>query len=530
MFPRLGSFWQSISKCSAFERNLDDEMRFHLESRTEDLVRSGLSREEANRRARIEFGCLEAYQDRCRDSRQLNCFEDLVQDFRFGLRILRKSPGFTATLALILSVGIGGTTAMYSIVRGVLLRPLPFARSNELAIIWGLTDLGQVDRLAYWAHNAAFDQLAQCELGGVNLTAGDRTERVSAAVVSATFFPVLEAQPAIGREFLQEEEVAGRNHVAILSHAFWVANFAGNPSIFGKTIRLNGIPHIVVGVMPRGFDFPGQVQVWVPRVPRLGKGQLELGNNPTGISGSRLDFGRLKQGVTPAEASEIMSALSRRLQKQFGDERYMVANDFVKVHPLQESIVGHVRTPLLTLLGAVFFLLLIVCANAANMLLARAALRQKEVAVRLCLGATRMRVARQLVTESLAFALVAGGLGIVLSRWFLQIIRAFAPANIPRLADARIDLNVLGLAVALSTVTGVLVGLAPALKSLAPQLTRTLKQEAYRSTGAMHRTLRGALIVGELAISLVLLSGATLMVQSFHRMMQTRLGFTQKKL
>ncbi len=504
--------------------DFEQELESHLALLTEENIRAGMSPREAERLARIKLGSPAQLRESHHHQRTLPWLESLAQDIRFALRMLRKNPGFTVTLLLILAIGIGGATAMYTVVRGVLLRPLPFPHSEQLTRLGGITYLEQVDRLEYWAHNTAFDQLAECVVGGANLTVGSSTERVSAAVVSASFFPILGIAPEMGRTFLPGEEVGGKNHVAVLSHAFWAANLGADPAVLGKTIRLNGTLHAIIGVMPRTFDFPPQTQVWVPRVPRNGPGQLALGGDPMQVGFSSLTFGRLKPGVSIAQASQLMLVLSQHLQQLYGDAHHNVSG-MIGVAPLQDSIVGGQRLPLITLLIAVLFLLLIVCANTANMLLARAALRQKEVAVRLSLGATRFRIVRQLATESLILTLAAGALGILFARWFLEVIRAIAPANIPRLADVTIDLNVLVVALLVSALVGVAVGIAPAFETLAPQLTRALKQEGYRSTGGMHRVTRSSLVVGEIAISLVLVSGAMLAIQSFYRMTETQLGF-----
>ena len=528
LLVRLRAFASKI--CGLFaSRRLDndfhEEIESHLAMLTEDNMRNGMDPAEARRAARLKLGGPVQLREAHHEQRTFAWLESLWQDVRFAARMLRKNPGFTVTLLLILAIGIGGATAMYTVVRGVLLRPLPFPHSEQLTRVGGITYIEQVDRLEYWAHNAAFDQLAEYRAGGANLTVGNNTDRVSAAIVSASFFPILGISPEMGRTFLPSEEAAGKNHVAVLSHAFWVANLGADRAVLGKTIRLNDTLHTVIGVMPRTFDFPPQTDVWVPRVPRNGAGQLEISGNPVAFGMNHADFGRLKAGVSIAQASQIMLALSKRLQQQYGDAHHYVSSSIMPVVPLQEAIVGKQRLPLITLLIAVLFLLLIVCANAANMLLARAALRQKEVAVRLSLGATRFRIVRQLVTESLLLTLGAGALGVVCARWFLEAIRAIAPPDIPRLADVTIDFNVLVLAFLIAALTGIAVGVAPALEALAPQLTRALKQEGYRSTGTMHRLTRSSLIVGEIAISLVLLSGAALTIQSLYRMVETPLGF-----
>jgi len=528
----LRILWKRVA--SLFGRDERDaelagEIEFHVELQTQDNMHAGMTPEEARRQALIKLGGMDQTKESYRDRRGLPWLDSLLQDIRFALRMLRKNPGFTATLALIFAVGIGGATATYAIARSILLRPLPFPHAEQLALLSGITYLDQVDRLEYWAHNPAFDHLAEYRSGGANLSIGDHSDRISASVVSASFFPILGIPPEIGRTFLPQDEVTGKNHVAVLSHAFWEANFDGNADALGETILLNGTLHTIVGVMPRRFDFPPGTSVWVPRIPRNGPGQLDLGSNPIDIGQASGTFGRLKPGVSITRATDIVNVLAQRLQNMYGDAHHRVIG-LTFVRPMQQTMVRDVRLPLITLLVAVLFLLLIVCANAANMLLARGALRQKEVAVRLCLGASRFRIVRQLVTESLILTLSAAVLGILLSRVFLVAILAITPPKTPRLAEVSIDPNVLATAVAFALVTGILVGLVPALETLAPQLTRALKQESYRATGGMHGALRKSLIVGEIAVSVMLLSGAALTIRSLYRMMQTPLGFNPENV
>jgi ABC-type antimicrobial peptide transport system permease subunit len=520
---------RAVFRRNAVESELDDELRFHFDQQVEKYVNSGLSCEKALRRARLDFGSLDRAKEECRDARGVRLLDKIAQDVRFGARMMARSRGFTIVLVAILALGIGGTTAVYSVVDGVLLRPLPFPHSNELMVVDGLTYPKEIEP-SYWAHNPAFDQLAEYSSGGVNLSVDGRADRITAAEVSASFFPVLEVAPALGRGFLPSEEATDQNHVVVLSHDAWARNLSSDPSVLGQTLRLNGIPHTIVGVMPPGFNFPEHSQIWILRLPKSGAGSLELGNNPSDIPAVGRSIGRLKPGVTPNQALNLMTSLSHRLQDLYGDQRHIVANDFIHVWPLQEAIVRNVRAALFTLLVAVVFLLMIVCANAANMLLGRVAVRRKEFAVRLCLGATRMRIARQLITESLLLALTGGALGILFARWFVELIRTIAPADVPRLAAVRIDPQILLFAVAISSLAGILIGLVPAVQVLAPKFTFALKEESYRSTGAIHRFLRGTLVVAEIALSLVLLSGAGLMIQSLYRLTTTELGFNPQNV
>lgn len=457
----------------------------------------------------------------------------IVRDLRYGLRMLARSPGFSALLVLVLGLGIGGTTAMFSLIDGVLLRPLPFPHPEQLMAVRGITYPKEIDPLAWWGHNPAFDQLADWLSGGVNLAAEGHAERVSAAVVSASFFSVLQVLPSLGRPFFPDEEGPGRNRVAVLGYQLWVESFGKDPGVLGRSVRLNGVPHVIVGVMPPGFNFPGQTRIWIPRVPDvLGAGSLDLGPSPGGVSDEyeHWAFGRLQPGITPQQGSALMTTLARRLQEKYGSPNRTVANKFVGVYPLRDTMVRGARQGLLTLFAAVLFVLLIVCANAASMLVARAVVRQKEVAVRLCVGAGRFRILRQLLTESTLVALLGGALGVLIALWGVEGIRAISPADIPRVTDVRVDPAVLTFALIISVLTGIVVGLAPAYQTLRPDLGQALKEEGLRSTGGLGDRMRAALVVGEVALALVLLTGSGLLIRSFARLTRVEPGFDPRNV
>ena len=274
---------RALFRRNAVEAELDDELRFHFDQQVEKHMHSGLTREEATRQTRLIFGTLDRTKEECRDARGVHFLETLAQDVRYAARAMARNRGFTLVLVAILALGIGGTTAMYSVVDAVLLRPLPFPRPNELMVLAGVTYPKEIG-ISYWAHNRAFDQVAEYQSGGVNLSAENLAERVSVTEVSANFFPVLEVEPAIGRGFLPEEEAAGQNRVVILSHDVWLRNLNGNPAILGQSVRLNGIPHTVVGVMSSGFDFPGHSQIWIPKVPSIRRRGTRTGKQSHGVA------------------------------------------------------------------------------------------------------------------------------------------------------------------------------------------------------------------------------------------------------
>jgi len=456
----------------------------------------------------------------------VNFLRNLALDIRSGLRGFVRNRRFTVQPIILLALGIGGATAMFSVVDHVLLQPLPFPDSDRLVSPGGITYSEFINPLKYYAHNAAIEELANCYSGGVNADLAGHAEGVSASLVSANFFSVLRVTPALGRGFLADEELPDNDRVVILSHSYWAENFGKSPVVLGRTLRLNEIPHTIVGVMPPGFDFPRQTQVWVP-APQFytDRPSLTLGQPPNNLAPRGSTFGRLQPGATIALADEVLTGLSQHLQAEYGTEHHIVANPRIKVRPLQEAMVFEVRPELLALWTASLFLLLIVCVNAGNLLLARAAARQKEISVRLCLGATRLRIARLLITESLLLGLVGGFLGMLVARWAVDLVRALAPANLASLADIRIDVPVLGFALSVSVLTGVLLGLLPAMQTLRRDLTKSLKQEGSQSAGRLRRLSRGALVTSEVAISLALLAGAGITIRAIYAMSNTNLGF-----
>ncbi len=444
---------------------------------------------------------------------------DFLNDLRYALRAERKSPGHTAALVLVLALGVGCATAMFTVVDHVLLRALALPHPDRIVQV-GAVYPTSPDPLELWGRNHSLEALGYFRFGGVNLTRSGAVDRIYAAVVTSGLFSVLEVQPILGRPFERSEENTGSSQVAILSYELWLRLFQGSADALGKTIELNGVPHAIVGVMPPGFALPDHTSVWTPG-NHLSTG-LDLGADAPPDAAFRFltMIGRLRPGVTVAQADREHRALFRQLQAQ-----YKTFGSPQGVALLQEKMVGSLRTPLLTLFAAVVFVLLIGCANAANLLLARAAGRRREVAVRACLGAGRARIARQLVTESLAPSLGGALAGVVLANLLLHAIRLIAPANIPRLAGLAMDGRVLAFALALALLTGMLAGLAPVLQLFAPDLARALKdQQSGVTTSSTGRRLRGALVSAEIALALVLVAGASLTIDSLSRLTSVETG------
>jgi putative ABC transport system permease protein len=506
-----------------FDRELEEEVRFHLEMKAEEYVATGMTPEEALRAARRQFGNETRMREMSRETWGFAMLDTLLQDVRFGARVLAKHKGFTAVAVLTLALGIGANTAIFSVVNAVLLRPLPYENSHELVQIWGT--LPQLDTapmspanfLEWREQNQVFERIAAYTGQNFNLSGVDEPERIRATRVSADLFELLRVRPTLGRTFLAEEDQYGSQRVVILSHALWQRRFGASPEVVGQTLTLNDQSYVVVGVMPPDFSFPRTTtEMWTPIAFSPG----ERGTRDTNYISV---IARLRPGVTLEQARSGMEALTRRQQEQYPESNTGVG---AKVISYKEQVVGNTRPILLLLLGAVGFVLLIACANVANLLLVRAAARRREMAVRLALGASRLRVIRQLLTESVLLALAGGGSGLLLALWGLNVLAALQPGNIPRLAELSIDRGALLFTLAVSLLTGIVFGLAPALQASKPDLNDALKEGGKgTSEGGSRQRLRSILIVSEIALSLVLLIGAGLMIKSFWRLLQVDPGF-----
>ncbi len=442
----------------------------------------------------------------------------MLRDIRYAFRVLAKSPGFTAVALIALALGIGANTAIFSVVNSVLIRPLPYRDPDALVRLFEtepqlpFAPLCGADFLDWRERNHSFTAMALYLTPPANLTGFDQPTRVLKGVVSPQMFSILGVSPFIGRDFAAEEEESGRDHVAIVSHAFWQQHFGGDPTAVGRALSLDGESYQIIGVMPAEFQAVPVADLWTPaNVDELRK---------TRGSHSYQVVARLKPGVAVAQAEGDIQVIAKQLEQQFPGPNTDIG---ARAVPMLERQVGTVRPVLLAMLGAVAFVLLIACANVANLLLVRASARSREMAVRSALGASRWRLVRQLLVESVILSLAGGALGLLLAYWGVNVLRTTTGTNLPRLKEVDVNNAVLGFTVLVSFVTGILFGLAPALQR--PNLNETLKEGGRAGAGAAGNRLRAALVVAELALSMVLLAGSGLMVKSFMRLSALDLGF-----
>jgi putative ABC transport system permease protein len=480
---------------------------------------------DARRAALASFGDVTRVKEAARDVRGGGIVETIIQDVRFGLRMLTKNPGFTVVAVIALALGIGVNSAIFSVVNTVLLRPLPYKDPERLVMVFEddsrhgyPRDTPAPANYVDWRdQNKVFESMAAMADLSFNLTGLGEPERLDGKRVSASLFPILGVEPQFGRWFAPEEDQPGENHVVILSHALWQRRFGSDAGIVGKTITMNGYSFSVVGVMPASFRFPtADDQFWIPiaftqaEAARRGAHFLQV-------------VARIKPGVTLEQARAEMSTIAARLQQQYPEQNIDLG---AAVVPLHEQLVGNIKPALLVLLGAVGFVLLVACANVANLLLARAAVRQKEIATRTALGASRLRLIRQFLTESVLLATIGGGIGLLLSVWGVRLLKAFIPPNISQAKEITVDVKVLLFTLAVSLLTGLVFGLAPAAQATKFNLNETLKEGGRDSAaGSRGNRIRGVLVVSEVALSLVLLIGAGLLINSFLRLRNVDPGF-----
>jgi predicted permease len=458
----------------------------------------------------------------------------LFKDIRYGVRSLLKHPGFTAIVVITLAVGIGASSAIFSVVNTVVLRPLPYRHAERIVAIQELGPEGKrgqvtpANFLDWRAQNTVFEHLAAILTRPANLALTDQAERVDFAMTSANFFTVFGVEPARGRFFVAADEQAGHPPIVVISDGLWQRRFSGDASLVGKPITLDGVSYTVVGIAPAGFQYPDKTDVWVP--PYKLAPTLSERMDPTQVRGFGMlaVVGLLKPGLGVPQAASEMETITARLRQQYPDTNNRRFNRVVSLHT---HLVGETGPMLLLLFGAVSFVLLIACANVANLLLASAAARQKEMAIRTALGASRLRVMRQLLTESMLLAFTGGAIGLLLALWGVALMMNLLPADFPRLSEINLDWRVLGFTLIASVLTGILFGLVPALQISKGDVQEALKESGRgASSSRRHNRLRKLLIVGEVALSVVLLAGAGLMFRSFLQLQSVDTGFTSQQV
>jgi putative ABC transport system permease protein len=516
---------RAITRPARAERDLDDELAFHVAMQSQQNQEAGMSEDDASRTARIALGGVEPLKERSRDVRPLRWARDLVQDLRYARRSLRRAPVFTAVATVTLALGIGANTALFSVVSGVLLRPLRFPEPDRLVRVWAYAPASSMrfspslpDYRELRDRNRTFDELGAYAPGSYSGTGMDRPELLPAVRVTASIWRVLGVAPLHGRVFTEAAQQWGSHRAVVLSHQFWQQRFGGDAGAIGRTLELDGQPFTVAAVMPASFRFGGpDTKVWAP-----------MAFPPGDVADSRDSYfiellGRLERGTTIDQAHADLSIIAADLDRRFTGGK---TGNGVALEDWQESMVGPIRPTLLLLLGAVGVVLLIACANVANLLLARATQREQELTVRATLGAERGRLVRQLLTEHLVLAALGAGAGLALAFALVRSISLLGPIQVPRLGEVAVDGRVAAFAALLALVTGVAFGLWPARRGGRSSVTGTLKQTSRTVVGgAVRARVRRALVTAEIALSLVLLVGAALLVVSLQRVWQVDPGF-----
>ena len=519
--------WRALTHHDELDQELDEELRFHLDRQIEQNINNGMTPEEARYAAMKKFSRVDQSKEECRDARGVGLIENVVRDVSYSLRILLKNYAFTIVVVLTLALGIGANTAIFSFANGILLRPLPYPQSDRLAVLDETAFKQGVESMAVsypnfldWREqNKSFEDIgiyfgtSRFALSG----AGEPID-VRGSFISHGLFEILRVSPQLGRTFTANEDRPDEDAVVILGHNLWQRNFGGDPNIIGRKITINSRARTIVGVMPPGFRFPDVAEMWAP----VALTTKTFTRNDHGLS----SIARLKDGVTFQEAQTEMHNIAARIEQQ-----NPVTNEGlgVKVESLHDNLTGDYREALLILLGVVGCVLLVACVNVANLMLARATARQREFALRAALGASRWRIMHQLLVESLLLALVGGVVGFFLSIWALRLLLTAIPIQLPFWMNFGIDLRVLGFTAAITLLTGLIFGAAPALQTSRVDLNDTLKEGGRGSSGVRGRA-RSLLVVTEIALSLVVLVGAGLMIQSFLRLKRVNIGLNTQNV
>jgi len=533
LFGLLSQLWRrlvSLVRRSRLEREMEVEMRFHLDMQIEENLESGMATDEAHRGANRQFGNQTWLKEVSRETWRIRSIETLIQDLRFGARVLLKNPGFTLIAVLTLALGIGANTAIFSLVNAVLLRPLPFPQPEQIMTVWAEAPADGIVQQSVApgnytdlkARQTVFARMAALAASEMNLTGDGEPEKLEGiAALEPEALDILGVKPALGRLFQPGEYARGANRVVLLSHSFWQRRFGGVADVIGKELMLNDQKFVVVGVLPANFQFLNpEASFWTP-----------AGFNPRMLAYRHAHnmltvIARLKPGVTEAQAQAEIKMMMQRIAQEHPAEAGRLS---AFVRPLHEHLTGEARRPLLVLLTGVGLVLLIACANLASLLLARAGARRKEIVVRIALGAGRARIVRQLLTESVLLSSAGGLCGLAVGGWSFTLLRQLVPSGLATSAVLRMDWQVLGFTLGLSLLTGVLFGLAPAWQATRVDVNEALKQSGARA-GSSQRRLQGSLVIAEISLAMILLIGAGLLLQTFRALRQTDVGFRTENI
>jgi len=537
MFNLLLQFWRRLLfylRRDKFDRELEEEMRFHLEMKAGENLQSGMPEQEALQTARRQFGNQTLLQEASRGVWGIRSVETFLQDVRYGLRVLGKNKGFTALAVITLAMGLGATTAIFSVVDAVLLRPLAFRDSERLVKVFETDPKRKFDRMMIspgdfneWKNRSqSFEGMASLSNVLHRVTGTDAPEDVEGVRVSADLFSLLGVRPAEGRLLLLEDQNPDAQRVAVLSHAYWVSRFAADPQVLGRTILLDEKPHVVVGVLPPNFrqtfqSFPGRAQIWTT-VVNGGAESLRHGGGGNAV------IARLKAGVSINQARAEMAAIAGRLAEEYPKTNAGIG---AAVYWLRDEVTGASRETLMILAAAVALTLLIACANVAGLMLSRGIEREKEMAIRAAIGAGRWRVMRQLLTESVLLSLCGGLAGVLLAKWMLTAITPLIPRDVPRTDEITMDYRVLLFALAASLISVLLFGLAPAIRASRVDVNKILNDSGRSATESRRgRWLRNGLVVAQVALTLILMTGAGLMAKTLVQLSRVDPGFDAQNL
>lgn len=528
LLVKARSFLRNLFLSRRVDADLDQEVHTQLEILTEENIRTGMAPEEARRAARIEFGGIEQVKEQVREKQTGNWVHSVFSDCRYGLRQLRKNPGATAVMVFTLALAIGATTAIFSVVYGVLLRPLPYTDSNRIMAIFEVSSRGRPNRLAdpnfddFRDQNHSFGAIAKYNNNIVSVSGSSQPTRTAVAGVTPDFFKVFDVQPIIGRDFSAGDNKKGSAPVVLVSYGYWKQYLGSTPDLSQSHLKIDKAVYSVIGVVPAGFQFPPEAALWLPA-------DID-GENTSRTSHNYFAVGRLRDGVTVAQANGDISAIARRIHNTSSEQGDYLLKDGT-VLPLQDSITGNARPALLVLFGAVGFLLLVACANVANLLLAQASVRERELAIRSALGAVRGRLIRQFLTEAFLLSVVGGGLGVLGAFGGVVGLVALAPASLPRLESVSISIPVLVFAFLLSTAVAGGLGAFTATRATSGDLRKSLVEGGRGQAGSQGSQRAGrVLVAAQIAITLVLVVGAGLLGRSLMKVLEVNPGFRVDKI